>query len=267
MAERSAFIGGDQSYLRDEQYGDGSKLSTRMSLHARFGTATTSFPDFAATLVDWGPSTRALDVGTGTGMFWTNRSAPRSTRLTLVDLSPGMVAEAVERATSLGFGDVTGREADAQDLPFDDASFDIVVANHMLYHVPDPGLALDEIARVLTADGVLIASTNGRGHMASLTGAIESVFGRAGEGLADNFGIATGRPLLEARFGSVAWHDYDNELVVDDLRAALDYATSFPPGDTANADQRDQLLREFERRSSDGVFRIVPETGAFVAQR
>ena len=79
MAERSAFIGGDQSYLRDEQYGDGSKLSTRMLLHARFGTATTSFPDFAAALVDWAPSTRALDVGTGTGMFWTNTSAPTST--------------------------------------------------------------------------------------------------------------------------------------------------------------------------------------------
>ncbi|MEM7286099.1 MAG: class I SAM-dependent methyltransferase [Actinomycetota bacterium] len=267
MAERSAFSGGDQAYLRSEQYGDGSKLSTRMSLHARFGTAITSFPDFAAALVPWRSGGRALDCGTGTGMFWTNAASPRDTSLTLVDLSPGMVDEATTRARASGFSDVAGREADAQSLPFDDESFDVVVANHMLYHVPDPGRALDEFARVLTDEGVLIASTNGRGHMAELIDAIVAVFGTATEALTDNFGIDTGRPLLERRFGSVTWHDYENELVVDDLDAALAYATSFPPGDAATADQLAGLRSELDRRSREGILRITPVTGAFVARQ
>ena len=267
MADRSAFSGGDQAYLRDAQYSDGTNLSTRMSLHARFSTATTSFPDFAASLIEWPARGRALDCGCGTGMFWTNSSAPRDTALTLVDLSPGMVGEATERALANGFSLVDGREADAQALPFEDASFDVVVANHMLYHVPDPGLALDEFARVLTDDGVLIASTNGRNHMASLMDSVRTVFGSGTEQLADNFGIITGRALLEERFGSVTWFAYDNELVVDDLDAAVAYATSFPPGNAATEDQRAALREEFEDRSIDGVFRIVPVTGAFVARQ
>lgn len=267
MADRSAFSGGDQTYLRDEQYGDGTNLETRMSLHARFGTATTSFPDFAASLVDWPDAGRVLDCGCGTGMFWTNAHTPRTTSLTLVDLSPGMVDEAHRRALENGFTSVEVHEADAQRLPFDDDSFDVVVANHMLYHVPDPGLALDEFARVLTADGVLVASTNGWNHMASLMDSIRTVFGSGTEQLADNFGIVTGRTLLEARFASVTWASYDNELVVDDLDAAVAYATSFPPGDTATAAQLAALRDEFTDRSIDGVLRIVPVTGAFVARQ
>lgn len=267
MADRSAFSGGDQTYLRDQQYSDGTNLSTRMSLHARFGTATTSFPDFAAALIEWPEGGRALDCGCGTGMFWTNSSAPRTTALTLVDLSRGMVDEALERARDNGFASVLGREADAQKLPFADDSFDVVVANHMLYHVPDPGLALDEFTRVLTDDGVLIASTNGWNHMASLMESIGTVFGTGTEQLADNFGIVTGRGLLEDRFGSVTWTAYDNELVVDDLDAAVAYATSFPPGDGATDGQRAALREEFEDRSINGVFRIVPVTGAFVARQ
>ena len=267
MADRSAFSGGDQTYLRDQQYGDGTNLSTRMSLHARFGTATTSFPDFAASLIDWPDHTRALDCGCGTGMFWTNTHAPRTITLTLVDLSPGMVDEARLRARDNGFAAIESREADVQQLPFEDDSFDVVVANHMLYHVPDPGRALDEFARVLTDDGVLIASTNGRNHMASLMDSIRTVFGTGTESLADNFGIITGRALLEDRFASVEWFAYDNELVVDDLDAAVAYATSFPPGDAASDSQRTALRDEFDDRSIDGVFRIVPVTGAFVARQ
>ena len=57
------------------------------------------------------------------------------------------------------------RTCDAQDLPFDDGTFDVVVANHMLYHVPDPRRAAAEFARVLRPGGVLLAATNGPQHL------------------------------------------------------------------------------------------------------
>jgi len=49
---------------------------------------------------------------------------------------------------------------DAQWLPFADASFDCILAMHMLYHVPDRDLAIAEMRRVLRPGGVLLALTN-----------------------------------------------------------------------------------------------------------
>ena len=54
---------------------------------------------------------------------------------------------------------------DAQELPFPDDAFDVVVANHMLYHVPEPARAAAEIGRVLRPDGLLLAATNGPDHL------------------------------------------------------------------------------------------------------
>lgn len=58
--------------------------------------------------------------------------------------------------------------ADAQALPFADATFDAVIANHMLYHIPDLPRALAEIRRVLKPAGRFYASTIGREHMHEL---------------------------------------------------------------------------------------------------
>ena len=55
--------------------------------------------------------------------------------------------------------------ADIRDLPFEDESFDGVVANHMLYHVPDRPQALAEIRRVLRSAGRVFATTNGGDHL------------------------------------------------------------------------------------------------------
>ena len=63
---------------------------------------------------------------------------------------------------------VDARVADAMDLPFEDASFDAVVAMWMLYHVPDLDVALAEVRRVLRPGGLFVAVTNGDAHMAGL---------------------------------------------------------------------------------------------------
>ncbi len=144
MTDRSAFGGGDQNYLRTTQYGDGSKLDVRTQLHQRFSTAVEPFPDFAAAHVTWPSRGDLLDCGTGTGRFWENTFASRDSSLTVTDLSAGMVAEAVDKARANGFASVTGQTCDVQALPFADNAFDVVVANHMLYHVPDPDMAVAE---------------------------------------------------------------------------------------------------------------------------
>lgn len=264
MSDLNPFAGGDQTYLREVQYGDGSKLDARVALHRRFSTSPVSLPDFEAGLIEWQPDFEVLECGTGVGRFWDNRHAPRSIALTLTDLSPGMVKRAVARAGGNGFVQTGGRECDVQDLPFDHNSFDVTIANHMLYHVPDPDLALSELARVLRPDGHLIAATNGHGHMAEMNDAIAEVFGQRSEDLNQVFGIETGEARLRKHFTSITWHAYDNDLVVDDPAAAVAYGLSLPPGESATVEQAAEFASAVERRFVDGRFRIHTRAGVFI---
>ncbi len=96
---------------------------------------------------------RVLEVGVGTGRnlaFY-----PRGVQVTGVDLSPRMLERARRKAAQLGL-EVDLREADAQALPFPDASFDTVVATCVFCSVPDPVLGLRELRRVLVPGGQLL---------------------------------------------------------------------------------------------------------------
>ncbi|MFM2078508.1 MAG: hypothetical protein RJA49_2398 [Actinomycetota bacterium] len=266
MQPRTAFAGGDQRYLREVQYADGAKLDARGHLHRTYATSPVPLALFEAALVDWPDGASVLECGCGTGRFWENDALPRTLAPTLTDLSPGMVAEAIDRARAAGFC-VEGRACDVQSLPFADDAFDVVVANHMLYHVPDPDLAVAELARVLRSDGVALAATNGHGHMGELNDAIADVFDRPAEGgVYEVFGIDTGEARLRARFASVVWHAFDNDLVVDEPAAVLAYALSFPPGETATPEQRTALAAAVDRRFVDGRMRIRTRSGVFVCR-
>ncbi len=266
MEQRSAFAGGDQAYLRDVQYRNGEKLDARAFLHRTYSTAPVVLSRFEADLVDWTAVGDVLECGCGTGRFWDGHQGPAAMRLMLTDLSAGMVAEATARATSNGFTRVRGEACDVQSLPFDDASFDVVVANHMLYHVPDPDLGVAEIARVLRPGGVALVATNGYGHMREVNDSIAEVFGSHEERLYEVFGIETGEARLREQFGSIVWHAFDNDLAVDDPAAVVAYGLSFPPGESATPDQRDQFTAAVQRRFVDGRLRIRTRTGLFVCR-
>ena len=111
----SDYAGGGQAYLRDDQYRDASRLSQRASLHQKYGTAETPWFDWIASQFDLRPGLDILEAGCGAGWLWRDTVVPipAGTRLTLTDLSQGMIDEAVERATTTGdFTDVRGQVAD-----------------------------------------------------------------------------------------------------------------------------------------------------------
>ncbi|MDT4924392.1 MAG: hypothetical protein QOG01_2105 [Pseudonocardiales bacterium] len=99
------------------------------------------------------PYAKSLELGCGTGFFTLNlKLAGVIDEGHVTDLSPGMVEVAQRNARGLGF-EVEGRVADAERLPYDDDSFDIVIGHAVLHHIPDLDLAFAEIIRVLKPGG------------------------------------------------------------------------------------------------------------------
>jgi ubiquinone/menaquinone biosynthesis C-methylase UbiE len=271
MESPDRFVNRDQSYLRDVQYANGDKLRARTQLHAKYATQSVPWQVWLHGLLEIPSGGDVLEVGCGTGLLWTIgwTSATSDFSLTLSDLSAGMVAETtplVQRTIA----NVEGVVADAQDLPFADDSFDVVIANQILYHVPDPALALGELARVLRRGGLLMASTVGSGHLRELFTIEAKVFGPT-RVLKHHevFGAQNGADLLSPRFGDVVWHPYDDRLLCTNADDVLAYICSTPPGEDATADEVATLRRiiEAEMAANDGVLLVTKDVGAFIATR
>jgi SAM-dependent methyltransferase len=106
----------------------------------------------AAGTAGW-PYAEALELGSGTGFFLLNlMQAGVIARGHVTDLSPGMVEAAKRNGAALGL-DVDGRVADAESIPYGDASFDLVVGHAVLHHIPDVEQAFREVLRVLRPGG------------------------------------------------------------------------------------------------------------------
>ena len=103
-----------------------------------------------------GGSPRALDVGTGPGQF-AFYLARTGFEVTGIDLSPNMIEKAQKRGREMGFS-VDFRTGDAEALPFEDDSFDVVVSRNLVWTLPSPEKALEEWYRVLKPGGRIIIS-------------------------------------------------------------------------------------------------------------
>lgn len=96
----------------------------------------------------------ALDLGCGTG-FLSLELAARGHRVTGVDFAPAMIARAAAKAAGRDLA-VRFEEADAEQLPFLPASFDLAISRHVLWTLPHPEAAIDEWVRVLRPGGRLV---------------------------------------------------------------------------------------------------------------
>lgn len=96
----------------------------------------------------------ALDAGCGTG-FLSFELASRGHRVIGVDFAPAMLAEARRKAAERGVA-IRFEQADAEQLPFAPASFDLAISRHVLWTLPHPGAAIDEWIRVLRPGGRLV---------------------------------------------------------------------------------------------------------------
>ena len=119
------------------------------------------------------PYDRALELGCGSGFFLLNLiQAGVARRGSVTDLSPGMVKVATRNGENLGL-EIDGRVADAEGIPYDDDTFDLVVGHAVLHHIPDVELSLREVVRVLKPGGRFVfagePTTVGNGYARSLS--------------------------------------------------------------------------------------------------
>jgi SAM-dependent methyltransferase len=269
---RPTSAGIDTEYLRDHQYKDPSNLHARAALHAKHTVAEQPWFDWVAAQLEWPQGGDLLEVGCGSGLLWANiASILPELHLTLTDISEGMLGaarQAVARFENLDLVEIC--TCDAQELPFENDSFDVVVANHMLYHVPDRPRAISELARVVRPDGVLMAATNGPRHLERVSDASREVFGWATMDFVDRrFGRSTGGELLRASFVEVEWRDYSSALICDEPDDIYNFIASSSAMQQSTPEQmqtlRGVIARMFEE--GGGVFRSATEAGCFLSRR
>ena len=265
----------DSNFLQKNQYRDSSNLDARAELHRRFSTAVQRWQPWVFDFLALQPGMRVLECGCGPGWLWRENVAriPANCHITLTDLSPGMVAEAEAALASSGHH-FECQQANIQALDFADDTFDVVVANHMLYHVPDLPQALAEVQRVLKGNGRFIAATNGNNHMKELADLVpESIrqtvasLRMRGQGDLLAFRLENGRELLAPYFSTIDQHLYDDSLHITEVEPLLAYAFSMirPEIDVPET-AVDQLRKSWAAKiEAEGGIHISKHSGIFVS--
>lgn len=242
-----------------DQYKDSTRLETRISIHEKYSRNKQPFGEWIFSHYRLRPGEQVLEVGCGTGSMWQGVTLPEGCHVTLTDLSPGMLNTARENTAHL---QADYAQCDAMALPWANASFDVVIANMMLYHVPDIDRALAEARRVLKPHGRFFAATFGE-H-----GAVEAILEMLGLPCTANhrFTLQNGGDQLSKHFALVRMAQRPDALDVTNLDDLIAYLRSMA-GMTALADIPDErLLEVFTAQMADGVLSLPKEYGLFICE-
>ena len=153
---------------------------------------------------------------------------------------------------------------DAQAIPYEDESFDGVIANHMLYHVPDRPKALAEIRRVLRPGGRLYAATNGQAHLRELSSFAPEQSSDFSHRLV--FDLENGRDQLAPWFSTIVLHRYDDALVVTKAEPLIAYFLSTRIASALDDEARADLAKRVEQElAAHGAIHVTKDIGLFEA--
>ena len=247
-----------------KQYSTAEKLNIRISIHSKYSTNKQGFGNWIFSNYDIREGMSVLELGCGTAEMWRGKTdiIGRCSEFVLSDFSEGMLDTA--RANLSDCPGISYRCIDIQNIPFPDRTFDVVIANMMLYHVPDLDRGLSEVRRVLKDDGTFYCATYGENGMMEYT---ERLFDIAPDDSARNytFTLQNGREKLESRFSKVQTLRYEDALEVTDVEDMIDYIYSLPSHTAIRDLPREEIRSVLERNMQGGVLRLPKEYGMFIA--
>ncbi len=266
----------DHNYLVSSQYKDAGNLSARMQLHERYSTNPYGWFRWVFDQFDLPRSAHILELGCGSGRLWLENlyRLPGEWQVTLSDFSYGMLRGCHDSLVD-GQDNFKFEVSDAMALPFSPATFDAVIANHMLYHVPNRRQALAEIGQVLKPDGTFYAATNGEQHLFELDQLMMRHISSSEEDLYQgkfnkSFTLENGASQLGLVFSQVKRRNYEDSLLVTEAEPLLAYIISmFPRWGMQGRSSQESLLGKavHELIEREGSFSIQKSSGMFIARK
>jgi SAM-dependent methyltransferase len=288
----------DRAFLRASQYKTDANLAARQSIYAYQHPRI----DLAARVLDLAAPARSdiiVDVGCGNGMYLAELARRGCAgRVLGVDLSFGMLAAARDRLSRLGAAasavaaspdessaspddpaaspdDAAGSRpaavalasADATALPLRDSVAGLVLAPHMLYHVPDPADALRELRRVTRPGGRVVIVLNGPDHLRELRAAVAAARGADPGAMGERVRLDDGESLARSFFPQVTRHDFVAQLRVPSPGPIADYARSMSGTSHEAEPERvaETVAADFPR-TADGHYVITSHSGCLVCE-
>lgn len=250
-----------------EQYKDDKNLVTRIKLHVEYSTNKQGFFPWLFEKYEFLYGYRILELGCGNGEQWNNRiqQLPEDCLLVLSDISDGLVKNVWERYSK--YNNFLAQKVDISNIQFPDNSFDVVIANHMLYHVPDIPKAISEVKRVLKNDGKFYTSTNGKGGLREYLHNAFRAVNPSSTAFTQNysFNLQNGAEILREHFKDVKRFDYEDSLRITDTNDLIEWLKSTISIATYCEKDIEGLYDYFEEiRLKEGAINIPKEAGLFI---
>ncbi|WNB91232.1 class I SAM-dependent methyltransferase [Bacillus sp. NEB1478] len=257
-----------------KQYKNASNLDIRIRIHEQYSTNKTDWHEWLFDQYKIQPNSKILELGCGSGAFWVKNKAriPADWNITLSDFSPGMLQDAqnnLEDVPNMSF-----QQINVQEISFEADSFDIIIANHMLYHVPDRTQALSEIKRVLKPGGLFYSSTIGQDHLKEF-GEILANFDSnldysSAYSHAQAFGMENGGQQLKSEFSFVKLIPFPGDLQITETEAIIEYlhSTDTEVNEVLSGDKLESFKQYLEdlKEKKGGYIPITKATGLFVSK-
>ena len=256
------------------QYLNASNISARISLHQMYSTGRPGWFQWIYDNCSICRNMNILELGCGSGTFWTVNldKLPPDINVTITDISEGMIRDAKRNITNSGLAqyNFSYNTTDCCNIPYPDNSFDIVIANHVLFYCNPVTKAVNEIHRVLKPGGRLICSTYSSRHMQEINQLVSDFDSRivlSADRLYTIFGLDNGCQLLNNDFKQIEKKIYKDSLIVDKAEPLIEYIMS------CHGNQNQYLLdrySSFKNFVSDRLSRpmhITKEAGIFVCTK
>lgn len=251
------------------QYQNASNISARIRLHEMYSQNQTGWFPWIYHNCKITDGMRILEIGCGDGTLWNENMAklPQNISAVLSDISEGMLRDVRRRIGS--DSRFSFQAFDCHRIPFVSDSFDLVIANHVLFYCDDIAKVCREVSRILVPGGRFLCSTYGASHMQEITALVQEFDSRiqlSGDALYARFGLENGAELLAPYFSEISTQLYDDALYVTDAAPLIEYILSCHGNQNQYLLERYQDFRRFVKKKTLKGFHITKSAGLFICR-
>ena len=260
------------------QYENANNISARIRLHKDYSTNKqgwfpwiyeTGISPILNTPSSFTSSFQILELGCGEGSLWTENldKLQANIHITLTDISEGMI-----RDVRRNLGNDTRFSYDSFDchkIPAQTDTYDLIIANHLLFYCENIPQVCSEIKRVLKPNGVLLCSTYGSGHMKEITQLVQKYDKHvilAAENLYDIFGLENGASILNDFFSEIELKRYEDSIIINQAEPLIEYILSCHGNQNQYLLEKYQDFRLFVEKQVQNEYKITKDAGFFLCK-